>query len=242
MTKPKIKRVLLWGAIISLFLLVMYVIFLFPGLLKTPTDAEVIESDTPPGGFSLKAGDLLVRPNWNWLPGTSCVGSGRNFGHLAIVVQGAEGKSVGETMKKAVVIEALLFDQATRKFIFNSREIVRRTAAITSFGERFKGRRYLLRMELTEDQQQRLIRFVSNQLDDDSYTILSFKKKNNFPPGSPEAYRLADHDQWNCATLAWYAFQYAAGRDIDGNGGILIYPNDIIRSTLFDYPGRRIRF
>lgn len=241
MGTPKKKRLFLWTAV-TIFFLVVFMIFFLPGLFVPAMNVEVIKSDSPPGGFSLKTGDLLVRPNWNWLPGSSAVASGRNFGHLAIVVQGAEGKSIGEAMRKAVVVEALLFDQVTRKFIFNSNEIVRETAAITSFGERFRGRRYLLRMNLTVSQQELLVQFVSNQLEDDNYNIFPFKKKINFPPGSPEAYRSADRNYWNCATLAWFAFKYATGRDIDGNGGMLIYPNDIIRSKFFDYPGRRVRF
>jgi|GEM_PF-1219790 len=236
------NRFYLWSVVSLLFLLIVFLIFILPEFFITPMKVEVINSDDPPGGFSLKTGDILARPNWNWLPGSSFVASGRNFGHLAIVVQGAEGKSVKETMRKAIVVEALLFDQVTRKFIFNSKEIVRKTAAITSFGERFKGRRYILRMALTESQQQLLTQFVSDQLEDDNYTIFSFKKKINFPPGSPQAYHSADHNHWNCSTLTWFAYEYATGRDIDANGRILIYPNDIIRSNFFDYPGQRIRF
>ena len=211
--------------------------FLIPAI-----PVKVLKSDTPPGGFSLKTGDLLVRPNWNWVPGSSTASGGRTYGHVAIVVQGAEGKSVREALRKAVVIEALLFDQRTRKFIFGSKEIVRKTSAYTSFGERFVGRRYLLRMNLPPAQQHALVQFLYCQLKDDSYTIFSFKKKSGFPPGSIKAFHPADQHKWNCATLAWYAFQYATGKDIDSNSGILIFPNDIVRSHYFDSPEKRVRF
>lgn len=242
MRTPKIKKFFFRGIVIISLIPVIYMLVLQFGFFIPRLNVEVVKSALPYDGFSLETGDMLVRPNWNWLPGSSRVASGANFGHLAIVVQGAKGKSVEETLRKAVVIEALLFDQVTRRFIFGSSEIIRKTTAFTSFGKRFNGRRYLLRMHLTERQQQLLTQFVTKQLDDDNYTIFSLKKNIDFPPGTPEAYRSADRNQWNCATLAWFAFQYSTGTDIDSNKGLLIYPNDIIRSDLFDYPGRRILF
>ncbi|MEI6456650.1 MAG: hypothetical protein WCO93_10210 [bacterium] len=242
MKRKKNHRIYAWTGSFVVATLIIFLVFILPGILIPPLPEENITSDTPAEEFFLQPGDILVRPNWNWLPGTSRVVSGRNFGHLAIVVQGAAGATVGEILQKAVVIEALLFDQATRKFIFGSPDIVRQTAASTSFGERFRGRRYLLRMALTGQEQEWLLKFLTDQLKDDRYTALSFRKYFREAPGTKDAWIRADHDRWNCATLAWYAFIYATGRDIDANGGILVYPNDIIRSKHFDLPGKRIRF
>jgi hypothetical protein len=242
MKKEKNHRLRAREGIVIIAALIIFLVFFLPGLFIQPLQEDKITTETLPEGFFLRPGDILVRPNWNWLPGTSRVISGRNFGHLAIVVKGAEGRSVTEVLQKAVVIEALLFDQATRRFIFGSPEIVRQTAASTSFGDRFRGRRYLLRMSLTGQEQEYLVKFLNDQLKDDRYTVLSFRREFHEPAGSRKAYLLADHDRWNCATLAWYAFRYATGRDIDANAGLLVYPNDIIRSEYFDPPGKRIRF
>jgi len=242
MQGSKTNRFFKRGAVIISLLLAVYLVYRIMVFLAPALNVRVITSENPPEGFSLKTGDMLARPNWNWLPGSAVVREGSYSGHVSIVIKGAEGKSITEALRKAIVIEGVIFDQSTRKFIFGSKDIIRRTSAIISFGERFRGRRYILRMDLDERQQKFLIRFLSAQLDDDHYTIFSFKEKTSFPPGSAEAYRSADRDQWNCASLAWFAYHYVTGKDIDANKGILIYPNDIIRSHYFDLPGRRIRF
>jgi hypothetical protein len=242
MKGKKGDRLLTWAWIGVTAVTTALLLGFIPGLLVPSLQQKLLSGNASGDLFRLEPGDLLVRPNWNFLPGTTRVEGGRNFGHLAVVVQGAQGKSVGEVLQKALVIEALLFDQKSRRFIFGSSEIVRKTAAATSFGERFTGKRYLLRMPLTPAEQQRLVSFLTSQLEDDRYTVLSFKRDFTGTPGSREARLEADRDRWNCTTLAWYAFRYATGRDIDANGGVLIYPNDIIRCSLFDPPALRIRF
>ncbi len=242
MTKGKNNRLFTWMGILGAAGMLIFLLFFLPGLLIPPLQQRVIPSDQPESGFTLEPGDILVRPNWNWLPGTFRVEGGRNFGHLAIVTEGARGGSVQEVLQKARVIEALLFDQKTRRFIFGSPEIVRRTSAATSFGERFRGKRYLLRMPMTSQEKKSLSAFLNAQLNDDRYTVFTFKQDFSKTPGTREAYLSADHDRWNCATLAWYAFRYATGMDIDGNGVRMVYPNDIIRGKCFDPPAIRVRF
>jgi len=188
--------------------------------------------------FSLKKGDILIRPNFDWLPGSYPIDAGRMFGHAAIVTEDVSGKSVDEVLAKASIIEAVVFDQKTRSFIFDRKEQVRQTKAIISFGTRFKGIRYRLRMNLTDQQTEDLLQFLKNQLDG-GYSI--FTVKNFANPDSEKEVALRNLN-WHCASIVWQAFYQATGVDIDENEGFVVYPADIIASKYFDLSGGRIRF
>jgi len=192
--------------------------------------------DTIP--FSLKKGDILVRPNFNLLPGSYPINAGRMFGHAAIVIADVSGKSVDEVLAKASIIEAVVFDQKTRSFIFDKKEQVRETKAIISFGSRFKGIRYRLRMNLTDQQTEDLIQFLKNQLDG-GYSIFTVKK---FVYSDSEKKVALRNLNWHCASIVWQAFYQATGVDVDENEGFVVYPADIIASKYFDLSGGRTRF
>jgi hypothetical protein len=196
-------------------------------------------SDT--GLFTLRKGDILVRPNWKGLPGSCSVCNGRKYGHVAIVTEDATGKSIEEVLSKASVVEALFFDQGTRKFQFDRKDQIREAKAIISFGQRFKGIRYRLRIDLTEDKTEKMIQFIRNQLDG-RYNILSLKKHYNSASERESALKNIKNFNWHCATMIWEAFYLTSNIDIDANRGIFIYPADIIASAYFDLPEGRIRF
>lgn len=208
-----------------------------------------IPSEPPPGvtlisdstSFTLETGDLLVRPNWGWLPGSCQVFNGRRYGHVAIVTAGASGNTVTEALSKATVVEALFFDQGTRKFQFHKADQIRERSASVSFGKRFRGIRYRLRTNLTDEQKADIVSFVRNQLDG-GYNILS--SKINFDTPSERTLKLTSikNKSWHCATLAWEAFYLAAATDIDGNKGMFIYPSDIITADCFSAPGDIVCF
>jgi hypothetical protein len=191
--------------------------------------------------FTLKKGDILVRPNWNWLPGSYPLKNGRKFGHVAFVTEGATGKTIDEALAKASVVEALLFDQATRKFQFSKKDQIRVGKAAVSFGPRFKGIRFRLRMNLTDEQADSMIRFVRNQLDG-GYNIFALKKQFESVAERKLALQNLKQLNWHCGTLVWEAYYIVPGVDIDANKGLLVYPSDIIASETFDLPGGRIRF
>jgi hypothetical protein len=195
-------------------------------------------SDT--SSFELKKGDILVRPNLGWLPGSCKIKGGRRYGHVAVVVEGATGSSIGEALVKAKVVEALFFDQATRKFEFEKENQIRETKAIVSFGDRFRGIRYRLRMNLTETEANLMVRFLRNQLDG-RYNILSLKKQTS-PADKFTVLKEQKNENWHCGTLVWEAYYLFHGVDIDANKGLFVYPSDIIASKYFDEPGGRIRF
>lgn len=192
--------------------------------------------------LTLKTGDLLVRPNLNWLPGTSKVASGRNFGHVVIVIRGAEGTSIEETLRQSIVAEAFIFDQKSRSFVFDSKKQVRIVPADVSFGKRFEGIRYRLRMDLNENQQKMMSQFLNSQIGIGGYSI--FSTKNDFIQSSASENVSFDAGQktWNCATLAWFAYKQIAGIDVDSNQGFWVYPNDIILSESFNGLEGRLRF
>jgi hypothetical protein len=192
--------------------------------------------------FILQPGDILARPNWNWLPGSSRVPSGRYFGHVAIVVRGARGPRIREVLEQAVVVEALLFDQVTRKFLFGSKDIVRKVPASYSFGQKFEGIRYRLRTRLDDRQLCRLITFLNLQLNDDRYDVFPVRRHEDPAGGAAGSFRPADAATWNCATLARASFLFATGTDPDANEGCFVYPNDLISSPLFNNNEGRIRF
>jgi hypothetical protein len=203
---------------------------------------ELIVYDLPENdSVRLEVGDLLVRPNWPWLPGTCSVENGRKYGHVAIVTQGASGKTIDEALENATVIEALFFDQATRKFQIHKEDQIREGKASVSFGKRFKGIRYRLRMNLNEVQKGKMITFLRNQLDG-GYNIFSLKRSPDSEDEKAMMLQNLKNESWHCATLVWDAYYLITGVDIDANEGYLVYPSDLIASKYFDLPGGRVRF
>lgn len=184
--------------------------------------------------FELKEGDILIRPNWSWLPGSCPVADGRKYGHVALVTRGATGQSISEALENATVVEALFFDQATKEFQFKKENQIRQGKAIVSFGKKFTGIRYRLRIPLTETQAAVMRNFAETQLDG-GYNILSVKQKNR------KTDKMENLD-WHCATLVWQAYFIATGLDIDANGGLFIYPSDIIACPIFERPDGIVRF
>lgn len=200
-----------------------------------------VENLPDTASFILRKGDILVRPNLGWLPGSCSVENGRKFGHVAIVTEGAAGKTIEEALAKALVIEAVVYDQETQSFIFKKIDQVRETKAIISFGPRFKGIRYRLRMNLTDDQTNDMLLFLKNQMDGE-YKLFSVKKYVDSAAEKDLTLKNLKDSGWHCANIAWEAFYLASGLDIDANKGFAVYPADIITSPCFDLPGGRIRF
>jgi len=206
---------------------------------RSGTSAALFDSKN--GKFTLQPGDILIRPNLNWLPGSSKVSSGRKFGHAAIVVQGATGNNPEEALQKALVVEAFFFDQATRRFVFSREKQVRLAPARISFGNRFAGIRYRLRMPLDPQQQEMMFLFLNAQIGTCRYKIFSntwvCKGEKGMADSLPTEYC-----GWNCATLIGYSFCLTTGINIDANQGTILYPNDIINSPVFNSSEGRLRF
>lgn len=183
--------------------------------------------------ISFKKGDIIVRPNNPYLPGSAFIKGGSKLGHVGVVVKGASGNSAEQVLSKALLIEALLYDQKTKSFIFDTCRQIRYAPASYSFGSKFRGYRYRLRLNINDKKLETVVEFLENQING-SYSIFTGKIKT--------AGVLHRNRKWHCAILAWQACYSSAGIDIDGNGGSMIYPSDIIISPAFDHPGGRISF
>ena len=227
-----------WIAATAFFLILLIVVYV---TINNRSGISAALFDEKDGNFTLQPGDILARPNLNWLPGSSKVSSGRKFGHAAIVVRGATGNSPEEALQKAMVVEAFVFDQATRRFVFSREKQVRLAPARISFGNRFSGIRYRLRMPLDLQQQEMVVLFLNAQIGKCRYKIFS-----NTPDCTEEKVKTdslpAEDYGWNCATLISFTFCCAAGINIDANRGIIVYPNDIINSPVFNSSESRLRF
>lgn len=246
--------------------------FIFPMLLFIP-GCNVTENDTMDGvsderslhiaGTSsqsfyiegirdLRKGDILVKPNTNFLPGSSVIPDGHSFGHAVMVTSGYEHNNIDSLLTGIKVIESTSLNVPPE---FQIREIegyAENNSLIknnTSFGSAFKGRRYRLRYEFTESQIDSMIEFMRNQKGD--YSTWGAMKKFNIKPGPHVIYsdsisqNWADNTHWYCSLLIWQAVLYVTGIDLDPNGGYYIYPNDLIKSPYFDnddHHMRRVKF
>ena len=228
-------------ALISTFLLGFFYFYTSSGIKPADWSETKTETLSDTMAFTLKKGDILVHPNWGWFPGSFSVPNGWRYGHVAIVTEEASGNTVDEALSKASVVEALFFDQATRKFLFRKKDQIREGKAIVSFGNRFKGIRYRLRMNLSDDQANEMVRFLRNQLEG-GYNIFSLKKQFSSLVEKENAIQNLKNANWQCATLSWEVYYLVPRVDIDANGGLIVYPSDIIASSCFDVPGGRIRF
>ncbi len=185
--------------------------------------------------FELKRGDILVRPNNNWLPGTEFVQNGNNFGHAVIVLKGAVGRSVEEALSKSEIFES------------NSRDVpdefqLRKVAAYApgddfrysndSFGSKYAGKRYRLRSPLSEAQIDSVLNYIVAQDED----VSSWRAQKNTSNVS------VDKHYWYCSLLIYQAFKDVLDIDLDTNGGLIVFPNDLINHPLFDGKSGRMVF
>lgn len=187
--------------------------------------------------FEFRKGDILARPN-KYLPLSLSVPGGRRYGHVAVVVEAGKGNTVEEALKKTIVVEALFYDQKTRSFLFDKEEQVRLENAWVSFGEKYNGNRYRLRINLTNSQADEIADFMMAQLNA-RYNIFSLKNGVGFAFSKRKP---SNRSSWHCATLTWKSFEQITGIDLDGNKGLLIFPSDIIGSGHFNGPDQRVRF
>lgn len=231
--------------VVLLTVLLVVILFLYPSEKAGKLCCVDILDSTGAGRvkFDLRPGDLLVRPNNNILPGSSIVDGGRVFGHAAIVVEGAEGATVSDVLSKAVVVEALFFDQATRSFIFSRAKQIRSAQAAFSFGKRFEGIRYRLRLPMEDQQREKIVRLAQGLVGNGRYSIFLTKSSLMKRVDNPKDVFENDTDLcWNCTSLIWYLYRSVLMIDIDSNGGAFIFPNDLLNSTQFNQPEGCIMF
>lgn len=205
------------------------------------------------GITELQKGDFIVKPNLNILPGTSLVPNGYFFGHAAIIIKGATHEDADSLLSGAILIESTARDLPPGSQIRETAGYgVRKNPVLhnDSFGPAFRGRRYRLRLNLTDSQIDSIIAFIAQQKNDTS----TWAAQKSYP-GNPLSDSLvnighkknwADNSYWYCSLLIWQSVLYVTGIDLDPNGGHHVYPNDLINSPYFnnttDGIKRRVRF
>ncbi|MFA5326636.1 MAG: hypothetical protein WC384_02470 [Prolixibacteraceae bacterium] len=195
----------------------------------------------------LEAGDILVKPNMNWFPGTAMVNGGRGFGHALLVIEGGKDTNAIDLLRKIRIFESQArhvpedYELRSAKGYEEGSDF--RFANIT-FGRQNEGVRYRLRFNLTPSQRDSIVRFVLSQDSD----LSSWRAQKSLPKATSGEKNKTFQDKkiWYCSLLIWQAFYEIAGVDLDPNGGIMVYPNDLISSPYFDNDSintqKRVRF
>ncbi len=193
------------------------------------------------GISELRRGDIIVKANSNFFPATSFVENGWKAGHAAIVIQGFECENTDSLLANTVI-----FESHSRPLPRNHQ--LREVKAIDinknpflhndSFTDKYKGSRYRLRLELSTNQIDSIISFITNQKGSFSSwnAIKRYPNSMEIREHVDSAYRenWADNTHWYCSLLIWQAVLYATGIDLDANAGYFVYPNDLIMSSFFD--------
>jgi hypothetical protein len=191
-----------------------------------------------------RPGDILVKANHNWLPGTAQVFGGKGFGHAALVIDGARDSDILRLLEKTIVFESHAREVPPEYQLRKAPAYLPgddfRTANIT-FGPQNMGFCYRLRPDLSEIQIRKLIDFVTAQ--DNGTSCWRAQKRFS---ESMAKQTTPEGGSWYCSLLIWQAYYTLFGIDLDPNGGVMVYPNDLIAGKYFDntenQPYKRVRF
>lgn len=220
------------GTINLIFFIFLGTIFL---AFSPKNNKDTTENDGSNTIIEFKRGDIIVRPNHNWFPNTGFVENGSNFGHAAIVIKGGKGTDPEKLLREIEIFESharnVPKEYQLRKIKgFVGGEDFR--VANISFGPEYAGRRYRLRLDISEDKTDRVISYILNQEND----LSSWRSlKNTSNPRKDKGY-------WYCSLLIYQAFNDVLGIDLDATGGIIVFPNDLIVHPAFDYESGRMIF
>ncbi len=191
--------------------------------------------------------DILVKPNHNWLYGSSLIAGGSGFGHAVLVIEGAEGTDAMSVLQKAKIFESQAHrvpDEYQLRLAPGYQEGNDYRWANTNFGEQNEGYRYRLRLPLTDEQKDSIIRFVLAQ--DSDISSWRSQKMFNSAQNQRDTTQNADKQTWYCSLLLWQAFYSVLAIDLDCNGGLMVFPNDLVNSKYFDNntteDKKRVRF
>jgi hypothetical protein len=212
------------------------------GFIASPT--VVLLESKPVKVTEFRPGDILVKANHNWLPGTAQVFGGKGFGHAALVIEGAQDTDILRLLQKTIVFESHSRDVPPE---YQLRKVPAylpgedfRYAAVT-FGPHNLGYCYRLRTGLSQMQISQLIDFVT-ALDNGTSCWRAQKRFSK----NDASKKFPDGGSWYCSLLIWQAFYTLFDIDLDPNGGVMVYPNDIITGKYFDntenQPYKRVRF
>jgi hypothetical protein len=205
-----------WVAIWALLISIPFIVFLVDKVFGRIHRAQMKEQQ-----LQVEVGDLIFRTN------SYILSSGKYYyksgfpGHLAIAVSEGTFSSFDESLGNIDVVESALLNRNRGKF--------QAKVAINKASENFgntQGRRFILKMHLNSEQKEKLIELAKAQIGK-QYRILAPKDSQS---------------TFNCATFARWAILQIDGFDLDADGGLIVFPNDILKNPRFDKPGDRLRF
>lgn len=169
----------------------------------------------------VEVGDIIFRTKSYILSGSKYYYKSGMPGHLAIAVSEGKFTDTDEKLGDVEVAESAFFNRYKGRF----QSEVALNRAFENFSK-IRGKRFLLKMHLNNDQKMKLIELSKKHIGK-PYSI--FASKNS-------------QETFNCATFARYINLEISGFDLDVDGGLIVFPNDILRSSRFDKPGDRIGF
>jgi len=230
-----LKRSFLWMLVVGSLLFIQC-----QSKAKVKLVSEKQEKESPwclEGITDLKPGDILVKPNVSLMPGSAEVPNGWGFGHTAMVVKGYAHPNIDTLLSHVVIIESISRDVPRE---FQVREIAgyvendNYALNTTSFGSKYAGNRFRLRLNIPQAQIDSIIAFARDQKNDFS----SWNAMKSFPddvaPVGSNRKNWADNSHWYCSLLVWQSVLYVTGIDLDANSGYEVYPSDLIASKYFD--------
>lgn len=171
--------------------------------------------------IQVEVGDIIFRTKSYIISGSKYYYKSGMPGHLSIAVSEGEFTDTDEKLGNIEVAESAFFNKYKGKI----QSEVAINKAFENFG-RIRGKRFLLKMHLNGEQKQRLIELANQQIG---------KPYSIFAPKNSQA-------TFNCATFARWAILEVTGFDLDADGGLIVFPNDILKNSQFNNPGDRIRF
>lgn len=166
-------------------------------------------------------GDIIFRSNSYFLSAGEYFYKSGIPGHLAIVLSDNTFPASDPWLGNIDVAESAMLNKYRMKFQAD----VSVNKAFENFSG-IRGKRFLLKMHLNEQQKKKLIELVNQQLGK-PYRI--FASKNS-------------QTTFNCATFVRWINLELTGFDLDSDGGRVVFPDDILSSPRFRQPGDRIRF
>ncbi len=195
-------------------------ILLIGVLIADRIAAKSFESDQKK--VEVEIGDILFRSYFYSLA------SGRFYnysglpGHMAIILSEDEIELNTNSLNKIRVVEARYYDHTKME----KRKNVGINQASENFGGKYLGRRFLLKTHLSLSQKQKLLDF-SQANHDKPYRFFAGKE---------------DTSEYNCATFVRHAMINSKEVDIDSDGGMIFFPNDVFDCYLFKESSNRIQF
>ncbi len=161
----------------------------------------------------VETGDILFRSNSYFLVENGKWQHSGFPGHVAIIISEGHFSGNDPELGKIVIAEAAKFNRRKKRL----QNDVSVNLASDNFGVSGRGKRILLKMHLSKEEKQLLLRFLDHQIKK-PYSLLADKYSQS---------------EFNCATLVWQSIFESTGKNLDWDEGYFVFPTDITKSSYF---------